>query len=298
MKNMKKILVTGATGPLGSAVVDSLLKKTSPSSIAVLARNAEKAAGLKAKGVEIRVGDYSNYASLAAAFKDIDKLYFVSGNDVVHRMAQHENIIRATQQAGVRQVIYTSIPHGEQPETSPIYFVLSSHIRTEELLKSSGLTYTILQHNIYTDMIPVFAGEQLLETKTIYLPSGDGRTAYAVRTDLAEAGANVLLETTDKYDNKILQLTGAEAISYADAAKSIAKATGLPITYHSPSLEEFRTTLAAAGVPSEIVGLVAGFATAIKQGELDGVSGDLEELLGRKPTTAAQFLATAYNGKK
>ena len=293
---MKKILVTGATGPLGGAVIESLLKKTSPSNIAVLVRSAGKAAGLKAKGVEVRVGDYDNYASLTAAFKDIDKLYFVSGNDVVHRMTQHENVVRAAQEAGVRQVIYTSIPHREQPETSPIYFVLSSHIRTEELLKSAGLTYTILQHNIYTDMIPVFAGEQLLETKTIYLPSGDGRTSYASRAELAEAGANVLLDTTDKYDNKVLLLTGAEAISYDDAAKSIAKVTGLPIIYHSPSLEEFRATLTAAGVPSEIVGLVAGFATAIKQGEFDRISGDLGELLGRKPATAAQFLATVYNG--
>jgi NAD(P)H dehydrogenase (quinone) len=295
---MKKILVTGATGPLGSAVVENLLKRTSPSKIAILVRNAEKAAGLKTKGVEIRVGDYDNYASLVAAFKGIDKLYFVSGNDVVHRITQHENVVRAAQEAGVRQVIYTSIPHREQPETSPIYFVLSSHIRTEELLKSSGLTYTILQHNIYTDMIPVFAGPQLLETKTIYLPSGDGRTAYASRAELAEAGANVLLDATDRYDNKVLALTGAEAISYDDAAKSIAKATGLPIIYHSPSPEEFRTTLTGAGVPSEIVGLVAGFAAATKLGEFDSISGDLEELLGRKPTSAAQFLATVYNGKK
>jgi len=293
---MKKILVTGATGPLGGAVVESLLKKTPASKIAILARNAEKTAGLKTKGVEIRVGDYSNYASLVAAFKEIDKLYFVSGNDVAHRMTQHENVVKAAQEAGVRQVIYTSAPYGDQPETSPIYFVLSSHIRTEELLKASGLTYTILQHNIYTDMIPMFAGEQLLETKTIYLPSGDGRTAYASRAELAEAGANVLLDTTGKYDNKVLLLTGAEAISYDDAAKSIAKATGLPIVYHSPSLEEFNTALTAAGVPSEMVGLAAGFATAIKRGEFDRISGDLEAILGRKPTTAAQFLATVYSG--
>jgi len=143
-------------------------------------------------------------------------------------------------------------------------------------------------------MIPVFSGEHLLETKTIYQPAGDGKVAYAVRTDLAEAGANVLLETTDKYDNKIFQLTGSEAISYYDAAKSISKATGLTISYHSPSVEEFRGTLVKAGVPAEVVDVLAGFATAIKIGEFDRVSGHLEALLGRQPKTAGQFLASFY----
>lgn len=290
-------MVTGATGPLGAAVVEDLLKKTAASGIAVLVRNADKATALKARGVDVRVGDYSDYSSLVTAFKGIDKLYFVSGNDIVHRMPQHEHVVKAASEAGVRHVVYTSIPRKDETAASPVYFVTSSHMQTEKLLESSGLIYTILQHNIYTDMIPVFAGEQLLETKTIYQPSGEGKAAFAVRTDLAEAGANVLLDTTGKYDNKVLPLTGAEAISYHDAARSISKATGLSIGYYSPSVEEFRETLVKAGVPSEIVGVMAGFATAIKTGEFDQVSGDLEALLGRKPTTAAQFLATVYQGK-
>jgi len=291
---MKKIIVTGATGPLGSAVIDSLLKKTSPEHIVALARNADKAAGLAARGVEVRTGDYSDQASLINAFKGIDKLYFVSGNDIAHRTPQHENVVKAAKEAGVRQVVYTSFQHKDKTAASPIAFVAKSHLQTEELLKASGLIYTILQHGIYTDMIPVFAGPQLQETKTLYQPAGDGRTAFAVRTDLAEAGANVLLDTTGRYDNKTLVLTGAEAVSYHDVVKSISEATGLSIGYYSPSLEEFNTTLTGAGVPAEIIGLVAGFATAIKVGEFDRVSNDLEQVLGRKPTPAAEFLKAVY----
>ena len=287
-------MVTGATGPLGAAVVDSLLKKISASDVAVLVRTPDKAHSLAAKGVEVRTGDYDNYASLVTAFKGIDKLYFVSGNDIAGRMSQHEHVVKAAREAGVRHVVYTSIPHGAAGENSPISFVISSHVATEKLLENSGLTYTILQHSIYTDMIPVFAGEQLLQTKTIYLPAGEGRVAYAVRTDLAEAGANVLLDKTGKYDNKTFQLTGAETVSMFDAAGSISAATGLDITYYSPSVEEFKTTLNGAGVPSEIVDVVAGFASSFKTGELDLVTGDLENILGRKPATAAQFLASVY----
>jgi NAD(P)H dehydrogenase (quinone) len=146
-------------------------------------------------------------------------------------------------------------------------------------------------------MIPVFAGEHLLETKTIYLPAGDGRVSYAVRTDLAEAGANVLLDKTGKFDNLVIALTGVEALSFQDAASSISAATGLNIEYHSPSVDEFKTTLTGAGVPAGIVDLVAGFASSFKTGELDLVTGDLEDILGRKPVRVAQFLTGFYQAK-
>jgi NAD(P)H dehydrogenase (quinone) len=291
---MKKIMVTGATGPLGSAVIESLLEKTSSANIAALVRDPAKAANLAARGVELRTGDYNDYASLVAAFKDIDSLYFVSGNDIAGRIPQHENIIRAAVEAGIRRVLYTSFQRKDETETSPIAFVAKSHLHTEQLLKTSGLTYVFLQHGIYTDMIPVFAGPQLLETKTLYQPAGDGKTAFAVRTDLAEAGANVLLDTTGRYDNKIFELSGSEAVSYQEVAASISQITGLPITYYSPSLEEFKNTMTGAGLPEEIITIVSGFATAIKTGEFDRTTGQLEQLLGRKPQTPAQFLAKVY----
>jgi NAD(P)H dehydrogenase (quinone) len=102
------ILVTGATGGLGSATIDFLLEKTAPANIAALVRNPEKAADLRAKGIEIRVGDYNDTASLVAAFTGVDKLYFVSGSDVATRTAQHQNVVQAAQQAGVGHIVYSS----------------------------------------------------------------------------------------------------------------------------------------------------------------------------------------------
>lgn len=292
---MKKFLVTGATGPLGSAVVESLLKRTPASSIAILARDPAKTAHFAKQGIEVRKGDYDNYHSLVSAFKDIDKLYFVSGNDTANRMSQHENVARAAKEAGVKHVVYTSIPHEEDFSKSPIQFVVASHARTEQLLKSAGYTYTILQHGLYTDMIPVFAGPQLLDTKTLYLPAGEGKVSAATRTDFAEAGANVLLDTTGQYDNKIFQLTGSEAVSFADAARYISAATGQLINYYSPSPEGFTATLISAGLPGHIVHLVTAFATAIKIGELAPVTSHLEGLLGRKPTSAEAYLSAHYH---
>ena len=291
---MSNILVTGATGHLGKAVTESLLSKTNAANINILVRDAEKAADFKAKGVNVKVGDYSDYQSLLAAFKGIDKLYLVSGNDIANRDGQQINVINAAKEAGVKQIVYTSFQRKNETASSPISFVAASHLSTEQALKASGLTYTILQHGLYADMIPIFAGQQLLENHTIYLPAGNGKTAYSLRTDQAEAGAVVLLDETGKYDNKSIELAGSEALSWGQIADIIAKITGKPIVYVSPSVEDFTAALTKAGVPAEYVGLFAGFSKAAEEGEFENVNNELETIIGKKPVTVKAYLQAVY----
>ena len=144
------ILVTGATGPLGKAVVESLLKKTPASNITALVRDPAKSEALKEQGVDIRQGDYNNYDSLVKAFTGIDKLYFVSGNDIPNRSTQQANVVRAAKQAGVKHILYTSFQRKNETFSSPIALVAQSHLQTEKALKESGIPYTILKHTLYT----------------------------------------------------------------------------------------------------------------------------------------------------
>src|SRR5688572_7812207 len=102
------ILITGATGQLGKSTIELLLKKLPANKIAALARDKNKAAGLKAKGIDVRPGNYDDKASLVAAFQGIDKLFFISGNDVAIRQKQHENVIKAAKEAGIKHIVYTS----------------------------------------------------------------------------------------------------------------------------------------------------------------------------------------------
>ena len=291
---MSQILVTGATGHLGKAVTESLLKKTGTDSISVLTRDAEKAAHGKAQGIDVRIGDYSDYDSLLKAFKGIDKLYMVSGNDLLNRNRQHDNVVKAAKEAGVKHIVYTSFQRKNETDSSPINFVGNSHLHTEEIIKASGLTYTILAHGIYADMIPIFAGEHLLENKTIYLPAGDGKTTYALRTDQAEAGANVLLDTTGKYENRSIELGGPEGVSWTDVSAIISEITGEKINYISPSNGEFTETLTKYGVPAEYIGLFTGFSNAAKEGEFENVTSNLKDILGREPVTVKEYLKSVY----
>jgi NAD(P)H dehydrogenase (quinone) len=286
------ILVTGATGSFGNAVVQSLLKTTPASRIAVLVRDQAKAQALKALGVEIRVGDYTNYDSLVKAFTGIDQLLFVSGNDIANRTPQQANVVKAAQKAGVKHVVYTSFQRKNETTSSPIAFVAKAHLETEEGLKGSGMTYTILRNSIYMDMLPIFIGDKVLETGTIFLPAGEGKVAYALRTDMAEAAANIL--TTKGHDNKVYEIAGNKAWSYSEIAEIISEVSGKPVSYVSPAREIFRAEMSKAGVPEQYIGVFVGFSEAARQGEFRDTDPTLEKLLGRKPTSVREYLQKVY----
>lgn len=289
------ILVTGATGALGAAVIDFLLKKTAPSNIAALVRNPEKAADLRTKGIEIRTGDYDDPNSLVEAFQGVDKLYFVSGSDVQKRSAQHKNVVDAAKLAGVGHIVYSSFDRKTEDGSSPIAFVADSHLKTEAWIKASGIPHTLMLHGLYADMLPVFLGEKLLETGVIFQPSGEGKAAFTLRSDMAEAGAVVL--TSDGHSGKSYRIVADEAFSYAEIAEILTEITGKPIRHVSPSAEEFVQVLTQSGVPTEYAGFFAAFAVAIAANEFENTQSDLAGLLGRKPTTVRAFLGQVYGGK-
>jgi NAD(P)H dehydrogenase (quinone) len=288
---MSKILVTGATGGLGKAVVENLLKTVSPGDIAVLVRDPAKAADLQAQGVTVKQGDYNDYASLVAAFQGVDKLFLVSSNDVPNRVPQHANAVNAAKEAGVKHVVYTSFQRKTEDGSSAAWAIADAHLATEKLLKDSGLTYTILKNALYLDVLPLFMGP-VLDTNTIYLPAGEGKVPYASRTDMGTAGAAVLTGTG--HENQSYEISNDTSYSFHDIAKILSNLTGKTIQYVSPTAEEFGTALAAAGVPAEAIEMTAGFCVAMAQGEFDFPGTELEKLLGRKPETAAQFLKAAY----
>lgn len=290
---MSKILVTGATGHLGAAVTEFLLEKTDVSNINILVRDPAKAEVFKEKGVNIHVGDYEDTEALSKALAGMDKLYLVSGLDA-NRGVQHENVINAAKQAGVKHIIYTSFQRKSEAGSPALSFIADGHLYTENVLKASGVTYTILQHGLYAEVIPMFAGENLLHSKSIFIPAGEGKTAFATRTDMAEAGALILLDDTGEFDNQSIELAGSETVSWNDIAGIISKTTGEEIAYVSPSVEDFLSTLTNAGVPAEIAGLLAGFSQAISEGEFDETNGVLESLLGRKLVRVEEYLGEVY----
>src|SRR4051812_2735430 len=140
------ILVTGATGHLGNAAIQSLLKKGVPAhEITALVRDEKKAVNLKDQGIQIRVGNYNDYNSLKEALQGVDKLLLISSNEVADSLIQQKNVINAAKENGVQHIIYTGMEI-KNYDTTAIPFVSQVHKDTVDYLKETGITYTVMNN--------------------------------------------------------------------------------------------------------------------------------------------------------
>ncbi|WP_245949548.1 SDR family oxidoreductase [Echinicola strongylocentroti] len=260
--------------------------------MSALVRDSQKAESLKNRGVNLRIGNYEDFSSLKRAFEGVDQLLFISGSEIKNRFEQHKNVVETAKQAGVKHIVYTSYARNDKPEPSQLGDLAESHIQTEEKLKNSGVDYTILQNNLYLDFIPYFIGDKVLETQTILLPAENGKVSAGLRSEYAEATANVL--RSEGHKNKVYRFTNTQSVNYSDIANMLSEITGKKINYVSPSLDEYVKTLSDAGIPTDFINLFGSFAVAQAKEELDVKSNDLEQFLGRKPTSFKDFLINVY----
>ncbi|MFE9536171.1 SDR family oxidoreductase [Streptomyces sp. NPDC006691] len=271
------IVVTGATGSLGRLVMEDLLTRVPASEIVAVVRDKEKAAGIAARGVELRVADYSEPATLAGAFGAGDRVLLISGSEVGRRVPQHTAVIEAAQAAGVAQLAYTGILGGPDAD----FALADEHKVTERLILESGLPYTFLRNGWYTEnytanLAPVLAHRAVVSN------AGEGRVASAARADYAAAAAVVL--TGEGHLGRAYELSGDVAWSFAEYAAEVAAATGEPVAYNAVTPEAHLAILTGAGLPAAFAELLVDVDLAIERGRLAATPGDLARLIGR-PTT-------------
>ncbi|HTN45762.1 MAG TPA: SDR family oxidoreductase [Flavipsychrobacter sp.] len=275
-----KIATTGATGQLGRIAVAKLKERTTIESLVALVRTPEKATDL---GIEVRSFDYSKPDSLAGALKDIDTLFLISGSEVGQREAQHKNVIRAAQEAGVKWIVYTSLLHADTSSLS----LAPEHAATEEALKASGISYTILRNGWYTEnytsSIPA-----AIQTGELTGAAGEGKIASATREDFAEAAAIIL--TTAGHENKTYELSGDEAYNLSELAAEISKQTGKKILYNNLQEKEYAARLTNAGLPEWLADAFAGWDTSASKGDLFDESKTLSGILGRATTPLSEVV--------
>lgn len=284
------ILVTGATGQLGAAVIEQLVKHTEGSNIVAFARSKEKAADLIAKGVTVRIGSFDDTASLDAAMQGVSKVLLISGVDQ-HRLQQHKNVVDAAQKAGVQHIAYTGVSMVDEANSALGEFMLD-HFNTEAYIKESGIAYTLLRNTLYTDGIPLFTGEQVLENR-IFLPAGDGKVPYALRAEMGEAAANVLLQ--EGHANKTYEIASGTLASFADIAQVLTELSGKQVNYTDVPADAFAKQLEELQLPEFLIFLTTGFSKDIKDHRFENTSSDLEQLLGRKPTDLKTGLKQIFN---
>jgi NAD(P)H dehydrogenase (quinone) len=261
------IVVTGATGQLGRAVVKSLLDRgVSAGQIVATGRNLDKLADL---GVPARPASYDDPESLRTAFAGAGKVLFVSGSEVGRRIPQHRNVVEAAKAAGVGRVVYTSAP---KADTSDMQLV-AEHRATEKMLLDSGLPVIFLRNGWYLENYDL---ADALE-HGLFGAAGEGKISGAPRADYAEAAAAALLLDNPK---QVYEL-GGEPFTLTELATEISRQSGREVTYTDLSAEKYIEMLVGAGIPAEGANVYADIHRAASHGALKIEGDDLETLLGR-----------------
>lgn len=267
-----KIGITGATGQLGTQIVTQLKNRTDAAHLVALVRSPEKV-----EGIEARSFDYAQPEHLADALQGIDHLLLISGNEIGQRAKQHENVINAAKEAGVKWIVYTSILRADTSTIS----LAGEHLITENLLKESGIPYTILRNGWYTENY-TGAVEGALEAGAFIGSAGEGKISSASRADFAEAAAVVI--TSEGHQGKVYELAGDESYTLKDLAEEISKQTGKDIPYQNLSEEEYSKTLKGFGMPDVYAEGIASWGVSTSIGDLYDDSKTLSQLIGRATT--------------
>ncbi|NBE08599.1 NAD(P)H-binding protein [Paragemmobacter ruber] len=274
------IAITGATGQLGRLAIAALRARgLAP---LALARDPARAADL---GVETRAFDYVAPASLAPALAGVETLVLISSSDFNDRVGQHRNVIAAAQAAGVSRILYTSLLRAD---TSPM-LLAADHKATEEAIRASGLTFTILRNGWYTENhTGSLAGA--IAAGALIGAAGAGRFSSAARADYAEAIAVTAASTG--HDNATHELAGDGAYSYAELAAEVSRQTGKTIPYNDLPAGTYAGILQSFGLPEGFAHVLADSDVQAGQGALFDDSRTLSRLIGR-PTTPMPVTVTA-----
>lgn len=281
------IAVTGATGGVGGRVARRLAAAGAAQRLVV--RDPARAPELP--GAEIAQASYEDTAAMRAALAGARTLFLVSASEHPDRIGLHRSAVDAALVAGVTRIVYVSFLNAG-PEAT--FTFARDHWHTEQYIEGTGTPFTFLRDSLYQDVLPYFPDQE----GVIRGPAGEGRFAPVARDDIADVATAVLLDQPaggqeGGHDGRAYDLTGPAALSMAEVAEELTRATGRPIRYHAETLAEAYQSRSHFGAPDwEVTGWVTSYA-AVATGELDVVSDAVAAVTGHPPMSFADYLASA-----
>jgi len=284
-----KLLVTGATGQLGSLVVEALLKIVPASRVAVSVRQPEKADRFRALGVDVRQGDFDRPETLDRAFAGIDRLLLISTDgDNETRILQHTSAVAAARRANVSFLAYTSLANAGDSKL----FLAPVHQATEEAIRDSGIPYSFLRNNWYLENESSSIRAVLAGAPWVTSAAG-GKVGWAPRRDYAEAAATVLAGTG--HENTVYELSG-ELLTQEELVSALGRTIGKDVPVLQVDDAAYADIMKGAGVPEGFIPFLLAIQSGIREGELEVASDDFAKLLGRPATPAAEALRGIVDG--
>lgn len=284
-----KMLVTGATGKLGTKVVETLLKTIPVEQLAVSVRNQEKAEGLRARGVEVRQGDFDRPETLDSSFSGIDRLLIISADgDNETRIRQHSDAVDAAERAGVKFIAYTSIANAKESKNC----LALTHKATEEAILKTGIPYSFLRNNWYLEN-EISSIQGVLAGAPWVTSAGNGKVGWALQQEYAEVAATVL--SGNGHENTIYELSG-KLLTQEEIASSLGSVLGKEVPVQQVDDDTYADIMKGAGLPDFLTSMLVDIQKDIRENTLEVESNDFEKLLGRPLTPIKEALTQLVNG--
>lgn len=286
-----KIIVSGASGQLGSLVIEELLARgVAPASLILVSRtpNTEHLNAYARRGASVRYGDFTRPESLAAAYEGGTRMLLISinggGGD---RPELHKRAIDAAVRAGVAHIAYTSYVNADRYLDSTIAV---DHRRTERFLEESGVAWTLLRNQIYANGL-VDQAVEIVRDGRFVTHAPDARVAYVTREDCAAAAAAVLV--TPGHENKAYNITGPDAIGPRELVALASEVSGKQVRLVALSEADYRRQLAQSGMAEAAINGTISFAAELDSPYLREPSTAVSDLTGRPATSVRMLLETS-----
>lgn len=282
-ENTNTILVTGATGTVGSEVVKQLAPSGHAIKAAVHTHEAEYLRQFPQ--VDIVKIDFANPVTTSNAFTEVDKLFLVTPV-TPDRDNITANIIQDAKNKGVKYIVKLSAAGADSESVTNIGRL---HRREEKMIEDTDIEYNFLRPVAFMQNFVNYFGETIRKQNAIYTPTGEGKIGFVDARDIASVAVQLLTNNDTKYKNKSFELTGQEPLSYGQAAEILSRELGRKISYIDISEEEAREGMKKVGMSDWLIEDIVKFYGIIKSGYASRINNTIEEITGKRPILFSKF---------
>jgi len=284
---MKKVLVTGATGKIGSLLVRSLVRHDHIK-VRAFIRNAAKAATLEAKGAELATGTFENEEAVNAAVQDIDTIVLITTQNPAAAEQAHA-MISAAKRNGVKKIIRVSVFKAAVDGPTAITRL---HGHTDNEIENTGLRYVILRPPFFMQNLFFMAASKIISEDQFYFGTGQGKIGMIDLRDIADCAEHCVL--SDTHDNKIFTLTGPESLSFYDIANRLSKIMGRAIRYIDVPLEAVGQSILKSGMGEWYAEVICDLCRVYRENWGDSTMADVAQLTGHQPRSFDRFAGELF----
>ena len=274
-----RILIVGATGNIGSALVAELQARK-----AIVFAGTRDSGRAESLGVPSLSFDFANPKSMKEAFSKVDRAFVLL--PLAERMVEYGMAaVDAAKEAGLSFLLKSS-ELGAKPDSSK--FALQAQGTADQYLKNSGISWSILCPNFFMQNFSVHYSAAIRERGGIFLPQENGKVSFIDVRDIAAVAAEILI-APEVHIGRTYDLTGPQALSNQEVAHQLSEVAGKLVEYHAISDEVAIEAMSRRGVPLWVVEFMMSLHRHVREGQMENVSSAVQDIIGRQPIEFSKF---------